>query len=93
MPNDGSTPHDCLAIMSGSDTLIIRDGVYTGDANTMEHSHRPPDGSLEAYTTIKAENTGKTIFDGEDTCVPVDVNHISYITYAGILSEISTITA
>ncbi|MEA1864976.1 MAG: hypothetical protein U9N46_07245 [Euryarchaeota archaeon] len=51
MPDDG-TLHDCLAMMSGGDTLIIRDGVYTGDASTMDHSHRPPDGSLEADTTM-----------------------------------------
>lgn len=52
--------------ISSGDTLIIRDGTYTGATNVLDHTHLPPSGSAEAYTTIQAENPGKAIFDGEN---------------------------
>lgn len=55
-----------MAAMSGGDTLIIRDGTYTGTSNQIDVSHLPPAGSAGAYTTIKAENNGAAIFDGEN---------------------------
>lgn len=45
--------------MAGGDTLILKDGTYSGDSNAIVN---PPSGSSGAYTTIKAENPwGATI--------------------------------
>ena len=63
-----------LALMKGGDVLIIRDGVYTGEENIIDHLHRPPNGQPEAYTVIKAEHTGKVIFDGEDMRSLISIN-------------------
>jgi len=54
--------------MSGGDTLIIKDGTYTGTANSIVASggYLPPVGSAGQYTVIKAENDGGVIFDGEN---------------------------
>lgn len=56
-----------MAGMAAGDTLIIRDGTYTGATNVLDAGHRPPVGSAEAYTIIKAETDGAVIFDGENT--------------------------
>ena len=64
-----------MSAMSDGDTLIIRDGLYTGETNTINDSHLPPSGNSGAdgidntaddvYTTIRAENPGSVLFDGE----------------------------
>ncbi len=53
--------------MSGGDTLVIGDGTYTGDDNMMDtyDNGSPPEGSIDAYTIVKAENIGGVIIDGE----------------------------
>jgi len=66
IPDDFSNLHAAFSGMSGGDTLIIRDGVYTGDMNVIDYSHYPPDGFSESYTVIKAENGGEVSFDGEN---------------------------
>lgn len=46
--------------MSGGDTLVIGDGVYTGTANVIGNgAGTPPTGSAGAYTIVKAENDGE----------------------------------
>ena len=42
-----------VSLMSGGDTLYIRDGVYTGDLNRI---YNVPSGSAGNYTKIYAEN-------------------------------------
>ena len=65
MPGDFSNLQAAFADMEGGDTLIIRNGVYTGDNNVFNTSI--PTGTPAAWTTIKAENDGEAIFDGEFT--------------------------
>lgn len=64
MPDDYSDLQAAFAGMSGGDELIIRDGVYKGTKNMITHSQHPPNGSADAYTTIRAENIGRVVFDG-----------------------------
>ena len=41
-----------IGIMSGGDTLIVRDGIYSGSSNRIANL---PSGSAGAYTKIQAE--------------------------------------
>ncbi|MCK5321219.1 hypothetical protein KAJ38_01450, partial [Candidatus Pacearchaeota archaeon] len=63
--NPWATLHKAFGEMVGGDTLILKDGVYTGDANVVDHSHHPPNGNDSSYTIFLAENNGEVIFDGE----------------------------
>lgn len=60
-----------MAAMSSGDTLIIRDGTYTGATNVIDNTHYPPYGSAGTYTTIQAEHPGSVIFDGEGARAPI----------------------
>ena len=62
-----------MAASSGGDTIIIRDGTYTGSTNVIDSSHMPPAGSSGAYTIIQAEHDGLAIFDGENARTMFDV--------------------
>lgn len=62
-----------FATMSGSDTLIIKDGTYTGTSNIFTTSISPPVGSSGAYTFVKAENDGGAVFDGQSTRSVFDI--------------------
>lgn len=69
---DGTTGTPWLTLnkafsqMSGGDTLIIKDGTYTGTNNQIITTQYPPYGSAGNYTIIKAENDGGVLFDGEN---------------------------
>ena len=52
--------------MAGGDTLIVKDGTYTGTNNQITNVQYPPFGSAGNYTVIKAEHDGEAIFDGEN---------------------------
>ena len=69
--------------MSGGDTLICKDGTYTGDNNRItiggNTAISPPVGSSGAYTTIKAEHAGAAIFDGQNSRGMFDVEYFSGI--------------
>jgi len=66
MPDDCADLQACFALMFGGDTLIIRNGTYTGADNSIGPSTHPPRGvSRNQPTIIMAENTGKVFFDGE----------------------------
>ena len=58
---------DAVSAMSAGDTLIIRDGTYTGTSNVFSDVIFPPVGSEENWTTIKAEHDGGVVFDGGST--------------------------
>ncbi len=90
MPDDCSSLQGCLALMSGGDTLIIRDGIYTGAENIIDNYHKPPNGTVDAYTKIQAENVGKAIFDGQGNNILVNLDSASYITFEGIIFENSS---
>jgi len=88
--NEWQTLQYSMAHMSGGDTLIIRDGVYTGVSNMVDSIHYPFDGSVDNYTILKAENDGQVIFDGEDVRGMFNLggsfdNHISYVQFEGII--------
>ena len=59
------TLRHAVSQMSGGDTLVIADGIYSGEENLIDIDHLPPNGSPSAYTTIMAEHTGKVTFDGK----------------------------
>jgi len=65
--------HDIFSQMSGGDIIIINDGVYTGSQNVINSNYLPPNGITDFYTTIKARNIGKVIFDGENVRQMVDI--------------------
>lgn len=50
-----------MAAMSAGDTLIIRDGTYTGSTNQITSINHPPV-STTLWTTIKAEHDGMVFF-------------------------------
>jgi len=70
--NSGSLSQPFLTLkhsfqaMTAGDTLIIRNGTYTGTANQINESQKPPTSS-SVWTTIKAENDGDAVFDGQST--------------------------
>lgn len=63
------TLSEAFTNMSGGDTLIVKDGTYTGIDNMMTETRIPPVGSPGAWTIIKAEHDGMAVFDGENTKV------------------------
>jgi len=62
---DFANLQQAFAGMQGSDTLIIRDGTYTGSSNYIGWGQVPPAGGPGSYTTIKSENSGNVTFVGE----------------------------
>ena len=58
------TMHGVFNKMSGGDTVIIGDGIYSGTSNSVDNSTYPPYGSSSAWTVIKAEHDGAATFDG-----------------------------
>ena len=78
-----------ISRMAGGDTLIIKDGTYTGDGNRIKGI---PSGSLGAYTTIKAESDFGVIlsnlFSGTSSNqeqAPVSITRKSYIAIEGFI--------
>ncbi len=53
-----------MAAMNAGDTLIIRDGIYTGASNVITRYECPPSSST-TWTTIRAENPGAVVIDGQ----------------------------
>jgi len=58
-----------VLLMSGGDTLIIKDGIYTGQNNMIGDYANPqiylPSGSPGNFTTIKAEHVGQAVIDAK----------------------------
>jgi|GEM_PF-1409400 len=63
-----------IQLMSSGDTLVLRDGVYTGINNTIGDLGSPqtylPSGSAGNFTTLKADHVGQAILDGQYNTVP-----------------------
>ncbi|MEA1925292.1 MAG: right-handed parallel beta-helix repeat-containing protein [Candidatus Altiarchaeota archaeon] len=85
LSNPWQTLQHSIAQIAGGDTLIIRDGIYAGASNILDHDHRPISGSEQSYTTIKAEHKGEVVFDGEGVRVPVDIDNVAYIAFEGVV--------
>ena len=67
--NPWATLYKVFEEMSGGDTIILKDGTYTGDLNRIlgnSPNHYPPVGSVGAWTIMKAENDGAAIIDGQN---------------------------
>ncbi len=86
-----------IALMQGGDTLIIKDGTYTGDDNRIR---RVPSGSLGNYTTIKAENDFGVILSGLTTGsganneeAAIGLYQKSYVTIEGFIVKDSVGTS
>jgi len=82
VPDDFSTLSAACSGISGGDTVIVRDGTYTGTANAVSGV---PSGSSGSYTTIRAENDFGAILDGTGSgwTNPVDLSGKSYIIFQG----------
>lgn len=88
--------HSAMAAMSSGDTLIIRDGTYTGSTNVIGTNHLPPNGTANAYTQIRAENPGNVLFDGQNTMTMFNgsfTTGMQYVTFYGIEWGRGTIAA
>ena len=63
-----------IRLMSGGDTLVLRDGTYTGLENMVGDygSPRvyPPSGTVGHYTVIRAEHVGQAVLDGAYENIP-----------------------
>lgn len=62
-----------MTAMSAGDTLIIRDGAYTGATNVINTDHLPPSSST-LWTTFQAEHSGNVVFDGQATRTMFEIN-------------------
>ena len=60
------------------DTIVVRDGKYTGASNMManqgDRGSAAPSGTRSAYTTVMAEHPGGVLIDGEGVRVPISLN-------------------
>lgn len=58
-----------IKLLAGGDTLILKNGTYTGQNNMIGDYASPqvylPTGSAGKFTTIKAENVGQAIIDAQ----------------------------
>jgi len=88
MPDDYSNLRAAMSAMSAGDTLIIRDGTYTGTNNQITNTYKPPSGSSGAWTTIMAENPGSVVFDGENKnnmFLISNISGVNWIKFSGII--------
>jgi len=96
MPDNFTSLQAAFAGMSSGDTLIIRDGTYTGASNTILDNNNqipngPGTGSGDArFTCIKAEHAGSVTFDGEGSrrmffLQASNSGHKEWIKFEGII--------
>ncbi len=77
--------------MIGGDTLIVKNGTYTGQQIiTRWTSTKPPSGNASAWTTIRAEYDGGAILDGQGNLTPISmggspVSPVRYIQVRGLV--------
>ena len=88
--NEWQTLQYSMAHMLGGDTLIIRDGIYTGTENVVDTNHFPPQGTNTNWTIIKAEHDGKVFFGDPDSISTdrtfyVENKGDSYIQFEGLV--------
>ncbi len=88
MPDDFPNLHTAFSGMKGGDTLIIRDGSYTGIENTIDTNHFPPHGTDDNWTVIKAEHNGKVYFgdpNSRDNIFYVEFHNNAYVKFDGLV--------
>jgi hypothetical protein len=73
-----------LRTCSPGDTLILLDGLYQGADNMIV----PPvsvSGRSDAYVTLKAQNPGQAVIDGQNLRIPVDLkSSLAYWNIEGL---------
>lgn len=84
MPDDFPNLHAAFAKMSGGDTLVIRAGTYTGASNVINNDHKPPDGTAQRYTVVKAADGADVFFDGEFARCMFGPTALHYVRLEGI---------
>lgn len=82
MPDHFVSLRAAFSGMSSGDTLIIRDGTYTGTTNAITDTYKPPSGTIGNYTKIQAENDGEVTFEGDAICL---ISDVSYISFQGLI--------
>lgn len=81
--NPWKTPTKAIGEMSGGDTLIFKNGTYTGSDYYIPD---PPSGSAEAYTYIRAETNFSVIINGNWAAgTPLGWQGVSYIEVEGLI--------
>lgn len=75
--------------MSAGDTLLLKDGTYTGDNYMIAPTKSGSDDSTRII--ISAENDGGAIVDGENARRPLFVSGKQYITIQGIIFRNSSL--
>lgn len=86
MPDNFPNLRVAVAGMSGGDTLIIRDGTYSGTNNWLWQFTTVPSGTAEQFTTIKAENDGQAIFPDGFIHMEGGPIQTAYVSFEGIKS-------
>lgn len=76
-------------LLSGGDTLIIKDGIYTDDRDRIKN---PPSGNSNSFTTIKAENDFGVVLSNLNAGTSVanfdavvNLYQKSYVTIEGLI--------
>lgn len=73
----------CLNVVSADDTLILKNGHYTG-ANYMMHGPTSRSGTAGHYITVTAETDGGVLIDGQGARTPLLWDHNSYWIVQGM---------
>ena len=84
MPDDFQNLKAAVAGMQGGDTLIIRDGTYSGSDNVLTELTMPPDGSIGNFTTIRAEHDGMAIFPDGFLRMNGSIRTSYYVSFEGL---------
>ena len=86
MPDNFANLRAAVKGMSGGDTLIIRDGIYSGIENWLWQFSMPPSGTAQQFTTIKAEHDGHAIFPDGFIHMEGGPTQTAYVSFEGIKS-------
>ena len=87
-----------MSSMSGGDTLLIDDGIYTGRSNSIDHQAHPPKGTPGRFTVLRARHVPgadgvgenqpcRVRFDGQSGATFIDdgkYNDVQYVKFLGI---------
>jgi hypothetical protein len=78
-----TTLKSAFAAMAGGDTLIIREGTYSGSDNNITQSQKPPSGSEGNYTTIQGTAPGAVKFTSQMS-TDYSSESMSYVIFKNI---------
>jgi hypothetical protein len=61
-----------FSTMTGGDTIVLKPGVYYGASNQFRYNNSPRSGTASAYSTVKAQEPGTVVLDGESALTMFD---------------------